>query len=99
VLDAYFKMERVEHYAQILFVARMLGGEKVLTQPQAQKLLEQFGIPGPPGNVTVCTPAGMDRSAPEPDDRPGPSGLKGDDLPPRTDGVEQEVQRVLRMLK
>jgi L-fuculose-phosphate aldolase len=36
--DAYFKMEKVEHAAHILFVARMLGGEKALSQDDLAKL-------------------------------------------------------------
>lgn len=38
VFDAYYKMERVEHYAHILFVAKMLGGERVLGHEEVQKL-------------------------------------------------------------
>jgi len=38
VEDAYFKMEKVEHAAHITFVARMLGGEKVLTEQDIAKL-------------------------------------------------------------
>jgi len=40
--DAYFKMEKVEHAAHITFVARMLGGEKSLTQEQVGKLNATF---------------------------------------------------------
>jgi L-fuculose-phosphate aldolase len=36
--DAYFKMEKVEHAAHITFIARMLGGEKPLTQEEVEKL-------------------------------------------------------------
>lgn len=36
--DAYFKMEKVEHAAHITFVARMLGGEKLLSQEDIEKL-------------------------------------------------------------
>ncbi|MBF8248449.1 MAG: class II aldolase/adducin family protein [Bacteroidetes bacterium] len=36
--DAYFKMEKVEHAAHITFVARMLGGEKVLNEQEIAKL-------------------------------------------------------------
>ena len=36
--EAYFKMEKVEHAAHISFVARMLGGEKVLAGEQVQRL-------------------------------------------------------------
>ncbi len=38
VFDAYYKMERVEHYAHIMFVAKMLGGERVLDPVQVEKL-------------------------------------------------------------
>jgi L-fuculose-phosphate aldolase len=40
--DAYFKMEKVEHAAHITFVARMLGGEKVLTGEKVMRLKETF---------------------------------------------------------
>jgi L-fuculose-phosphate aldolase len=40
--DAYFKMEKVEHAAHITFVARMLGGEKVLAGEQVNRLKETF---------------------------------------------------------
>jgi L-fuculose-phosphate aldolase len=36
--EAYFKLEKVEHAAHITFVARMLGGEKPLTQVEIEKL-------------------------------------------------------------
>jgi len=36
--DAYFKMEKVEHAAHITFVARMLGGERLLASPDIEKL-------------------------------------------------------------
>ncbi len=38
LLDAYFKMEKVEHAAHITFVARMLGGEKLLSKEDVEKL-------------------------------------------------------------
>ena len=40
--DAYFKMEKVEHAAHITFVARMLGGEKILAGEQVKRLKETF---------------------------------------------------------
>lgn len=40
LMDAYFKMERVEHYAKIIFIARALGGERVLPKEQVEKLYE-----------------------------------------------------------
>ncbi len=38
LMDAYFKMEKVEHAAHITFVARMLGGEKLLSPEEIEKL-------------------------------------------------------------
>lgn len=38
VFDAYYKLERVEHYAHIIFVSRLLGGEKLLTRADVEKL-------------------------------------------------------------
>lgn len=41
--DAYYKMEKVEHAAHMLFVARMLGGVRVLNGEQVSKLLSAAG--------------------------------------------------------
>ncbi len=38
LLDAYFRMEKVEHAAHITFVARLLGGEHRLTAEDIEKL-------------------------------------------------------------
>lgn len=40
VFSAYYTMERVEHSAYIIWVARALGGEKPLSQENINKLLE-----------------------------------------------------------
>ncbi len=40
VWDAYFKMEKVEHIAQTLFVAQSLGGAKQLSNEQVLQLKE-----------------------------------------------------------
>lgn len=45
VEDAYFKMEKVEHAAQIAFVARMLGGERTLTGEEIGRLKTAHGYP------------------------------------------------------
>ena len=60
LLDAYFKMEKVEHAAQIILVARMLGGEHRLTLSELDRLrhvsVESYGkdLAG----VVPCSPAG-----------------------------------------
>jgi L-fuculose-phosphate aldolase len=38
IRDAYFKMEKLEHYARIIFLARQLGGEKRLNADQLKLL-------------------------------------------------------------
>lgn len=49
LLNAYHKMESVEFYAQLLFLARQLGGPKELTKEQVERLYDirrQFGLTG-----------------------------------------------------
>lgn len=59
VLEAYFKMEKVEHAAHIAFVATLLGGPRVLTEEDIEKLrrvsVQSYGkdISGMPGCVTA----------------------------------------------
>ncbi|MBI4532579.1 MAG: class II aldolase/adducin family protein [Candidatus Melainabacteria bacterium] len=40
IWDAFYKLETLEHHAQILLVAHILGGVKELSAQQIQKLLE-----------------------------------------------------------
>jgi L-fuculose-phosphate aldolase len=58
--DAYFKMEKVEHAAHITFVARMLGGEKILSPEDVEKLRaisqQSYGL-NPAGKL-ACEPGG-----------------------------------------
>jgi L-fuculose-phosphate aldolase len=53
--EAYFRMEKVEHAAQIIFVARMLGGERVLNTAELKKLraisLLHYGTSIPAGRI------------------------------------------------
>jgi L-fuculose-phosphate aldolase len=47
VYKAFFKMETVEHFARISFVAEMLGGPKVLPRTEVDKLLDsrtRYGV-------------------------------------------------------
>ena len=53
VFNAYFKMETLEHYAHILFIAKQLGNVNTLNAEQVQKLAalrEKFGIRTTLGN-------------------------------------------------
>ena len=49
LINAYHKMESVEFYAKLLYLARQLGGPKELTPQQVERLYEirrQFGLKG-----------------------------------------------------
>lgn len=48
LMEAYYRMERIEHYARICFIARQLGGARLLTPQEVSKLYrlrEAAGIP------------------------------------------------------
>jgi L-fuculose-phosphate aldolase len=50
VFAAYYKMETIEHFAKISLVARMLGGERLLSRQEVarlEKLRGSYGIASP----------------------------------------------------
>jgi len=53
--DAYYKMEKLEHAAETLYKAKMLGNAKELSKEDVRKLLdiseETYGITQDPRNV------------------------------------------------
>src|SRR5918999_2344776 len=51
VYAAYFKMETIEHFAKISLVARLLGGERLLSRE------EVFRLQGLRGNYGIAAPA------------------------------------------
>lgn len=61
IWDAYYKLETIEHHAQTLLVAHMLGGPKPLLSSQVQQLLDICGIYGvkPPSDAHLLTGAAM----------------------------------------
>ncbi|MBU0520302.1 class II aldolase/adducin family protein [bacterium] len=40
LMEAFYKMERIEHYAHICFIARQLGGERLLTPVEVEKIYQ-----------------------------------------------------------
>jgi L-fuculose-phosphate aldolase len=55
--EAYYRMERLEHYAHIIFISRQLGGAKTLAQPEVQELLNlraQYGQTGLNPGCSTC---------------------------------------------
>ena len=77
VLQAYFRMETVEHFARINFVAEMLGGARALPRVEVDKLFESRGRYGVASNSTPepgCPVSAEDRGAPARDARMGDNG-------------------------
>ena len=62
LINAYYKMESLEFYAQLLYQSKMLGGPKHLSEAQVQRLYEirrQFGLKGKhPANLCPNAKAG-----------------------------------------
>ncbi len=98
VMNAYFKMETLEHFARILFVARQLGGANVLNQDQVDKLLrirKRLGIRGPDPACVV----GKAPSRPVADNSQIPTlrtrsaSTPSGDIPPPDDDLVTEITR------
>jgi L-fuculose-phosphate aldolase len=54
LLGAYYKMETVEHFAKISFVARMLGGERLLSRDEVVRLQGLRGMYGIASPAAIC---------------------------------------------
>ncbi len=55
LFSAYYKMETIEHFANISFIARMLGGERLLSREEVvrlQGLRGRYGIAAP---APICS--------------------------------------------
>src|SRR5262249_22467409 len=53
---AYYKMETIEHFAKISLVARLLGGERLLSRQEVDRLQGLRGMYGMPGPAAVWSP-------------------------------------------
>lgn len=99
LMNAYYKMETLEHFAKIALVAHQLGGVGALSNAEVQKLMgirERLGIRGA---FPVCDTREMLKHAPE-----GCSDCPRRAVPekPKPDDealVEAVVKRVLEALK
>ena len=52
LMKAFFRMETVEHFARVTLVANLLGGPRVLSRVDVDKLIasrERYGVQRPPG--------------------------------------------------
>ena len=54
VYSAYYKMETVEHFAKISLVARMLGGERLISQEEVLRLQALRGTYGIAAPAPIC---------------------------------------------
>src|SRR5438094_382808 len=57
---AYYKMEIVEHFAKISLVARMLGGERLLSRQEVDRLQGLRGMYGIAAPAPFCPPDGVE---------------------------------------
>jgi L-fuculose-phosphate aldolase len=61
IYDAYFKMEVIEHFAEISLISRQLGGERLLPRQEVSRLLDLrqkvYQLQGPPGGDACPVPA------------------------------------------
>ncbi|OFW10248.1 MAG: hypothetical protein A3H96_18345 [Acidobacteria bacterium RIFCSPLOWO2_02_FULL_67_36] len=59
LFSAYYKMETIEHFANISFIARMLGGERLLSREEVVRLQGLRGMYGIQSPAPICPdPAG-----------------------------------------
>ena len=54
VLSAYYKMETIEHFAKISFVARMLGNENLISKSEVERLQGLRGMYGIAAPAPLC---------------------------------------------
>jgi len=53
---AYYKMETIEHFAKISLVARLLGGERLLSRQEVDRLQGLRGMYGIAAPAPICPP-------------------------------------------
>ena len=67
VMSAYYKMETIEHFAKISLVARLLGGENLISREEVERLQGLRGMYGIAAPAPLCADpvrAGRRRSRP-----------------------------------
>jgi L-fuculose-phosphate aldolase len=56
LFGAYYKMETIEHFAKISLVARLLGGERLLSRKEVDRLQGLRGMYGIASPAPICPP-------------------------------------------
>ena len=60
LFSAYYKMETIEHFARISLVARLLGGERLLSREEVFRLQDLRGRYGIAAPAPICPEPGQD---------------------------------------
>jgi L-fuculose-phosphate aldolase len=90
VMSAYYKMETIEHFAKISLVARLLGGENLISREEVERLQGLRGMYGIAAPAPLCA----DPSEIDPND---PAFCQVLEAPEGTgDRLVPDVQAVLR---
>ena len=58
VMAAYYKMETIEHFAKISLVARLLGGENLISREEVERLQGLRGMYGIAAPAPLCADPG-----------------------------------------
>jgi L-fuculose-phosphate aldolase len=106
---AYYKMETIEHFAHISFVARMLGGERLLSREEVLRLQGLRGSYGIASPAPICTDpetgsasAGADCQVVQAPSAPGERLVRDDRLAGRLGagpiGADDEIRLTYREL-
>ena len=114
IMNCYYKMETVEHFAHIDFVARNLGGAMTMSQERAEELLEaraRYGVTTPnigcramDGYASPPPSTGGTAASPRPTPEP-PASIAPASAAPRESTmsrdqiVEEVTRRVIEALK
>ena len=99
---AYYKMETIEHFAKISLVARLLGGENVLSREEVmrlQRLRGSYGIAAPApicDDPAAATASGADPATCQVLQAPSGGGLRL--VPADNPGEEHEIRLTYREL-
>lgn len=98
VLNAYHKMETLEHFAHISYVAKQMGGVNTLPPRDVQNLLDarsRYGV-GTDASCEICDPAGGESC----EIYQGASALNGEKtlLQPKTENQDIDREALVRMV-
>jgi L-fuculose-phosphate aldolase len=101
---AYYKMETIEHFAHISFVARLLGGERLLSREEVLRLQGLRGSYGIASPAPICTdppsaaPGAADCQVVQAPSSPGERLVADTRLASRAVGPDDEIRLTYREL-